>query len=167
MYRRSLALLWTGTATFASLAITDAFLDFMGNAQGLFIGFTATCLVCACILYATRAITAKLLDNHRLSGDVHHHIEQLKDRVTDLEGKVGEVRDLTEGAAMIREAERNRTQQTPEPAEQDATIYQFQLRDPNGTDIIIGSRTREPINEPEIWAALEDGTGTLPGTSAS
>ena len=158
MYQRSIALLWAGGGAFAGLAVTAAALDSMGNTQDVWIGAASTCLVCSCILIATRNVSEKLLKNR---SDVLGRVAHLRSKVDRLEGKVSEVRDIAEVNPLMNEARRG--EQPPEPDRPLATVHPFRLRD-GRREAILGRATDNPVDPEDILAFLEQAeTQTLPG----
>lgn len=160
MYRRSLTLLWAGTGTFTALAITTTTTGYADTTPELFGIAAATCIVCACILHATSAVTTKLLANQATSDDVHTRIEQLSDRVATIEGDVGVVRDLTEVNALDAVKKATERQANPQPElPEPARIYQFPIH-ADGRDIIAGTYSSDQPNTDAILAVLD---GNDPG----
>lgn len=149
MYRRSLVLLWVGCGTALTLSITAAATGFAGDFQDLFIGIMSSCGVCA----AMQMWFQKL---HNTAAANRNKTEEIR----------SEVRDLADAQAIVDKVlEQLRQEQEAKdaPAEQDARIYQFRIHR-HGQDVIVGSRSADPIDPDEIWAILDDNdTGTLPG----
>jgi hypothetical protein len=174
MYRRSLALLWTGTIVFGVAATLDAFIDFMKNAQGALIGATAMMFVSIFIYAGFHKLNETAIGNRRkseqLSDDVDHKSQQLRDDVDklrcqmdELGGTVGEARDWAEVAAMMEDAKKKPMPPEPEPDREPCPIYPLRLRD-GGREAIVGRRTGDPVDTGEILTFLAaNETGTLPG----
>jgi hypothetical protein len=174
MYRRTLALLCIGIGIFLTLAVIDAMVDFMGHLQGLWIGATMTCGLCALLHVWFNRLNQTAMGNRerseQLLGDVEQKSQQLTDDVdrlrcqmNELGGTVGEARDWAEVAAMMEDAKRKPMPPEPEPDQEPCPVYPLRLRD-GGREAIVGRRTGDPVDTGEILAFLAaNETGTLPG----
>lgn len=165
MYRRTLALLWGGTAAFAIAATFDIIYAFMGNAQGAFIGGTAMMFVAAILHIGLHRLNETAKANGAKGDEVQADVDKLRQQVDHVTGTVEEVREWQEADTLIEEAKKP---PDPEPDREPCPIFQIRLRSERGREAIVGKRTPDPIDPASIWAVLEEGdAGTLPGTSAS
>lgn len=165
MYRLSLAALWAGAVACLILGIIDAMIDFMGHLQGLFLAGMAACAVCAVLHAGLHRLNDTAITNRGKSEDLRGDVDDVRAQVDDLGGKVGEVRDLTEAVALMREAEKAaRDKAAKAEPERDAVIYQFRIKSPDGADIIAGDRSPNHAAADEILAVLDaNDPGTMPG----
>jgi hypothetical protein len=166
MYRRTLALLWSGTIIFGAAAALDVFIDFMKNAQGILIGGWAMMFVGAILYAGLHKLNETARANGAKGGELQVDVDKLRGQVGGLDGKVEEVREWQEASTLIEEASHPPT--PPEPDREPCPIYQLRIRGKHGREAIVGKRTPDPIDPAIVWSAIEEGgAGTLPGTSAS
>lgn len=173
MYRRSLAMLWTGTALFATLAIIDAMVDFMGHMQGLWIGATMTCGLCSGLHIWFNKLNQTAMVNRERSEQLRDDVDKLSEQVREIDGKVDKVKDLTRAGLIKKAAEEDGKENEEGPL---ATVHTFRFRNERGHEAIVGKASRKPLNdESTVWDVLLagnesrtlPGARTRPGTSAS
>jgi hypothetical protein len=173
MYRRTLALLWTGAATFGIAAGADAVIDFMRNAQGILIAGWALFSISAIGYIGVHRINQTTIMNRHVAEQLRADINRLTDHLGRLNGQVGEVQNTVtliavdtiekesrNDARRRAEAEVEARRQADRPL---AAVLPLRLRD-GQREAIVGRRTSDPVDEQEVWDFLNaNDTGTLPG----
>ena len=161
MYRRSLALLWTGFGISGAAAALDAWLDYMRNAQGVLIGAAGVFFVSAIGCTCFHRLNQTVIVNRGVAEQLRADINRLSNQLGQITGQVDEVqstvtaiaieKESQEDARVRAEAEIEARREQEQPL---ATVHQLRLRTDNH-DVIVGQGGRGAGNEREILEFLD------------
>ena len=167
MYRRPLALLWTGCGIFTTAVIAGAFTNISDSAEDALIAGGIVTSLGALGIHGVRAIINTANQNRHIAEDVQEDVDQLRCQMLTLKQEVTQVKSLTHAIATRKNSEDNAKQahDISDDGERPlAAVHQFRLHKGH-REAIVGQRSGTTIdNADEIWAVLDaNDTNTLPG----